>query len=413
MEGTCRARVGAEQQGNALNPFSKVGWRRVHWLFVRRRLRGTSKSRSLERWALRFMHRPPQLNYIARAIARDLAAARQSACVRLDSVWIDGTPQARFKTASRSSTHCELGDLLVVVDRFELRGGVLTPFDSHAVIVQAKLATRHDTMPGGISTANERDLLERADLPSGIALFAGTGRRGPIGTFYLPGSRGLRPFATFLLMPERSAWSSGHAAPFVCGWPEDRSTQRMEDQHEYVEMLKAMCRTPVYGALLHDSRPCEWTRMVRTLLKKYDGVQMKGYGRQMRMYRSATQCTVASAGAGHVDSRSTYHRSEDPPKPASLWWWPATFAPSLAMIRSLRTHHGAEFAGARSPFFRSDLAELFGEAGDDGDDGGDGDGRPGEMATPGDDGGGPAMSVMRVEVVLLRDEEGRPADGHA
>jgi hypothetical protein len=388
-----------------LNPLSTAGWRRLHKLFVLRRLRGKSKSRSLERWALRYMHRPAQLNYIARAIARQFEAAGQSACVRLDSVWIDGTPQARFKTASRPRTHCELGDLLVVVDRFELRNGVLTPFDSHAVIVQAKLAARHDAMPGGLSTANERDLLEAADLASGISIYAGTSRRGYIDTFVLPGGTGLRDFATYLLMPEQAAWSSGHPAPFMSGWPTSRSAQRMDGQLEYVEMLKRMCVAPVYGALLHDTRPCEWTRMVRALLKKYDGVQMKGYGRQMRIYRSTTHCAVPPVGVMRFHPLNP-HASSAHLSPSGGWWWPATFAPSLAMLDSLASHHGAIGLGARNPFYWSEMAELLGD-----DDGGGGDGdfdAPKNLAGPGDDGGGPAMSVLRAEVVLLRDEVASP-----
>ena len=179
-----------------MNPFSTVAWRRVHKAFLKSKAAPGSTTNSLERWALRFMHRPRQLEYLATATVRYLASQGQSACVRFESLWIDGTPQAHYATCSHKTGACELGDLLVVVDRFELAGGRLRPLDSRALIVQAKLANRPTRIPAGPSTTKERDLLEGACRIHGLDLYSGTSGGRPLGHNLLPKMCGLDDYAT-------------------------------------------------------------------------------------------------------------------------------------------------------------------------------------------------------------------------
>lgn len=362
-----------------MNPFSSVAWRRLHRAFVDSRTRGNSKTRSLERWALRFMHRPRQLNYLAGAILRYLADRGHDACIRLESVWIDGTPQARFITPSGRSASCELGDLLVVVDRFELAGGVLRPLDSRALIVQAKLAEDALRIPGGRSTTKERDLLETALVWWGIELSAGTSGGRLIGRYFLPSVFGLRRFATYLLIPRRRVWRKAYPIPYVCAWPMSRASRDMGDHSNYVATLQALCDTPVFGEVLSRRGTCDWTDMVHDLLNNYRVVRMAGYGRQLRVTKSAVHCATSRAdtsGSRHSAMGTTYLGTNGRPSGFT------TREPSLEMMQALQRVHG--------------LNTVLGS-----NDGGNGD--EGTIRYPGDGNGGGAMPILRAEVVIHRD----------
>jgi hypothetical protein len=355
-----------------------VAWRRLQQAFVKSRARGKSKTRSLERWALRFMHRPSQLNYLAGAIVRYLADRGHQVCVRLESTWIDGTPQAKFISSGGKNVSCELGDLLVVVDRFELTVGVLRPLDSRALIVQAKLADDALRMPGGRSTTKERDLLETALVWLGLELHAGTSSGRRIGQYFLPGLFGLRRFATYLLVPRRRAWRNSYPVPYVCAWPTSRGSRHMIEQREYVATLQALCDTPVFGEALSRPGTCDWTDMVHDLLNTYGHVRMAGYGRQLRVTKSAVHCATA-----HAPAASGGHHGTEPPhlRDAGQSSGFTTSGPSAELTRALQSRHGSlKFVGNNGDGTGDRAAELF----------------------PDDHGEGPGICVLRAEVVIRR-----------
>lgn len=349
-----------------MNPFSTVAWKRIHKIYSA----GTSKS--LERWVLRYAHRPNQLNYIAAAIGRYVASQGHSVCVQVDSVWIDGTPQARSGRCAGINTSCELGDLLIVVDRFVKNGSSLSPLDSRALIVQAKIAASPLALPVGQSTTKERRLLEESCRAKGISLWRGAvGSTAKIGAYGLPPvCMGLGKYATYLLVPNQSMWAIPYPTPFVCAWPLVPIANATNGLLSYVQTLQQLSHTPVYGHLLSNPLTCEWSRMVNDLLQGYKNVWMNGYGGQYRINQSRVHCFVASSAS-----------TPQPMLPATQF----ALTPSAALTLSTGGF-GSTVLGASHP-----VPPLPARRG-----GGD---SPPNFDT-GDDSQGPAISVVRVGIIV-------------
>lgn len=349
-----------------MDPFSTVAWKRIHKIY------SAGTSNSLERWVLRYAHRPNQLNYLAAAIGRYVASQGQSACVQIDSLWIDGTPQARSGRCNGPHTSCELGDLLIVVDRFTKNGGVLSPLDSRALIVQAKISASPLALPVGQSTKKERRLLEESCAAKGISLWRGVvGATAKIGAYALPPAcQGLGNYATYLLVPKQSTWAIPYPTPFVCAWPPLPFANATNGLISYVQTLQKLSHTPVYGHLLSNPATCEWSRMVHDLLQGYKNVWMNGYGGQHRINQSRIHCSVAN--------------SASPPLPSSPAA-PSALTPSAALTLSAggfgKTAVGPPHSGPVSASGRG---------------GGD---RP--RPTGSDEASqGPAISVVRVGIIV-------------
>ena len=279
-----------------MDPFDAAAWTQLHATFV------SGGQPSLERWMLRYIHQPKQLDYVADQIAQYLYSKGQEACVQIESVWIDGTPQAEYEACWGSSHACELGDILVVVDRFAQSGGKLSSLDSRALIVQAKIAPSPVAIPVGVSTGKQRLLLEKSCSVAGIGLWKGTpGISAQIGHYDIHNScQGLTGHATYLLVPNGAAGFPPGFAPFTCAWPGTPSGNATQGRIEYVETLKALSYAPLYGKLLSHPAGCEWSRMVYDLLQGYQGVWMNGYGGQYRLNRSTVFCSGGGFGRSVV-----------------------------------------------------------------------------------------------------------------
>ena len=284
-----------------MNPFSTFNYRRVQRAHVTAKAAGIANTPSLERWVLQYMHREAQLDYLARKVCLHLLRHGQLACVQFDSIWVDGTPQAYFTRSDGTGLNCELGDLLVVLDRYLLDPkGALSKLDRRALIVQAKVGIRALRMPwDNHSTRKERDLLEKANLSAGITLKTGTSGGDTIGTYALPGGIGLRDFATYMLYPKRGDWPDGHPDAFVCGWPYARTSRHVTMAMDYVEAIQTLSTVPVYGRALAHASTCAWTEMVEDLLARYRPITMSGYGGLPRVRSSRLHCVgPVSAGLG-------------------------------------------------------------------------------------------------------------------
>lgn len=139
-----------------------------------------ARSGALERRALAYIHNTASLNELAERLSLHLSIRNVRARVRVGSVWIDGTPQAKAQT-SHGPVQCELSDLLVVMNVY--RGGLIK--DRAAVLIQAKVNTSPDEIPPGRSTKKERALLEEYDESQQIELFRDTKATSKIGAYSL------------------------------------------------------------------------------------------------------------------------------------------------------------------------------------------------------------------------------------
>lgn len=259
---------------------------------------------ALERWLLMYLHEQKSTDALALAVMEKLIANGQNAHVRVQSIWVDGTPQAEFSPKDHlphvERPQCELADLLLCV-RLEAPNGQLQR--EHAVLIQAKVATKYNVLPGGDSTKTERELFENCDRDQNITLYAGVNKGTPIGVYKLGNDSdnqayGLRDCASFLLMAI-APWAKTTApiAPLQIGWPLDTSKKKIDPPESFLNAIVNM----VSGTTMRLGREvktdasamdCVWTKMVNDLRGKYQPVLMKGYNGQARIRTSSA--TVSS-----------------------------------------------------------------------------------------------------------------------
>lgn len=267
------------------------GWKAWRRLLARKRGHG------LEREVLKFLHSPVSLRLLAKAVASRVAAPGYQ--VTVQSIWIDGTPQATFTDAAGSLINCELADLLLLVR-------VVIPGWAHSergLLLQAKLSPRHNRLTSGSSTKKERRLLERINRNLALELHKNTARTSPIGRYTLGhciyGYTGLRDCAQYLLAPKAAGWVDvpNTFAPYQVGWPNAYPFPRLTGLSDLSE---AAIRVGIgrIGRAVEDPAMCEWSRLVEDLRGDYTGVAMPGYGHE-RVERGGVVCFLASSGVAN------------------------------------------------------------------------------------------------------------------
>lgn len=175
--------------------------------------------------------------------------------------------------------------------------------NERAMLIQAKIASKYNKIPSGVSTRKERLLFESCDRHEAITLYLGVGRNSPIGTYYLgscPSGRGygLRDCASFLLMA-RAPWQdvADSVAPLQVGWPLNSKRTEIKPAYEYLDSIIEMLSdvAPQLGREVKTgagASSCVWTRMVNDLRGKYEAVTMQGYNGQARVTTSARSITA-------------------------------------------------------------------------------------------------------------------------
>lgn len=255
---------------------------------------------ALERWFLMYLHEQQNIDALAFEIKTRLNATGRSTQVCVQSIWVDGTPQAEFSPEGHSlrtkRPQCELADLLLCV-RIESPNGRLQ--SERAMLVQAKVGSKYNKLPGGSSTKRERQLYEDCDRDQVITLYPGVNRINPIGAYKLgcgsdKEAYGLRDCATFLLMAKRP-WPTvaKSVQPLQIGWPLDKKKTAINPPEAYLEAIMGMVSgvTPSFGREVKtgaSALKCVWTKMVNDLRGNYRSVKMNGYGGQARVTTSAT-----------------------------------------------------------------------------------------------------------------------------
>lgn len=261
------------------------------------RIKGDTGKWALERWCLMYLHEQNNVDALALEIKANLASQGCLAQVRVQSIWVDGTPQAEFSPKGHSprieQPQCELADLLLCV-RWESPDGILQR--EQAMLIQAKVASKYNKIPGGKSTQKERLLFEECDRDKNITLYPGSTRKNPIGSYQLGSAAvkeyGLRDCASFLLMA-KARWpnAEGSPGPLQVGWPRDKKKTEIKPPEPYLDaVIKMVCRTaPALGREVKtgpSAKHCAWTNMVNDLRGRYGKVKMTGYNEQPRVTTS-------------------------------------------------------------------------------------------------------------------------------
>ncbi|MBP5958140.1 hypothetical protein ICA16_20900 [Pseudomonas anatoliensis] len=254
---------------------------------------------ALERWYLMYLHEQDNVDALAFEIKARLAAEGRFAEVQVQSIWVDGTPQAEFSPKghllSKKLPQCELADLLLCV-RWESPNGLLQR--EQALLIQAKVAIKYNELPGGKSTRKERLLFENCNRHKNITLYPGVNRENPIGAYQLGSSAarktyGLRDCASFLLMA-KGTWpvATAPVGPMQVGWPVGKTKTELKPPDSYLDAVISMVsRAPTMGREVKtgaSAANCVWTKMVNDLRGKYGKVSMSGYGGQARVTSAST-----------------------------------------------------------------------------------------------------------------------------
>lgn len=295
------------------NPLSWEYWSKVY------SNKKHNKRASLERWGLRNLHSVETLDHIVSEVKKTYLNNNPHIKVSANSVWVDGTPQAKFTvsnykrvynnspTISGNATqpnlklsrnevlNCELADLLFIFNEFNSQSDFKRV---RAVLLQGKCADKNNILPDGPSTEKERKLFELVNRNEELILYPGTKASGDaIGSYTLGGHMsGLADCAKYLMMPKNEKWnykSPENTEPYVIGWPENLTSKSLGETKNYLDaVISEMLKSQTMGREVkfkngEIDRTCQWSKMVDDLLTGYHDVTMKGYDRQRRFYESS------------------------------------------------------------------------------------------------------------------------------
>lgn len=253
-----------------MSHFGWKNWKRFHSSQVNGRL-----PHGREREVLKYLHRKSSLNVLANRIKKQLP----SKSVFVQSIWIDGTPQATFTDSAGKIGNCELADLLLIV-REELPNGNLV--SERGLLVQAKITPKYNKLTSGKSTVLERRLLERINRDEPLELHRDTTRSGLIGRYILgkneSNTEGLKDCARYLLAPKGEDWGCPFCfSPYQIGWPRNKLSSFLKNTRGFVDAVLSVGVTKNLGRQVCQSNIDEWSRLVNDLRGLYNSKLMNGY----------------------------------------------------------------------------------------------------------------------------------------
>lgn len=255
----------------------------IYWELIKK----FKKGHSFERWSLRHLHHKDYLDHLAEKAVAYNKMIKRPCHVRVNSVWIDGTPQA-FATARTNKVKCELADLLYIVEELDSNGDVIR---KKGVLIQGKNTIHPKKLDSGNSTKKERALFQKLDRTKELVLKVGTSDSSKvIGKYLLDLNvmEGLSDCARFLLMPKHNhpIVRLFEFSPFHITWPKNQTSNKMLNGQSLSECVLGMYEKGGSGREVISPDICEWSRIVCDLENKYEGVKMKGYEQQKRIYSS-------------------------------------------------------------------------------------------------------------------------------
>ena len=171
----------------------------LYWELIKKHKSGNS----FERWSLRHLHQETYLNRLAIAVLRYNKDKNKECNVRVNSIWVDGTPQA-FGAARTNKVKCELADLLFIIEELDSNGDELM---RKGMLLQGKVTRHPKKIDSNNSTKKERTLFQKLDRTRPLTLRAGTkDSTSVIGSYHFDSSEdeGMFDCSRFLLMPKHT-----------------------------------------------------------------------------------------------------------------------------------------------------------------------------------------------------------------
>ncbi|MBT9097441.1 hypothetical protein KFZ76_06915 [Methylovulum psychrotolerans] len=286
------------------------------------------------RWGLSYLHSRYSLNGLARAVAHKLGKSGKHCEVSVESIWIDGTPQAKAQTSSGAIVNCELADLLFLLEEKDVSGMVQK---ETALLIQGKATPKYNKLTSGSSTKKERKLLESMDRSMPLVLFKDTksSSKSQIGSYILGCiPLGLGDCSRYLLMPKSAAWFAPcylSIAPFQVGWPSSINSPYLKRPRSVVEAIQRMALFGDIGKEVIDPSKCEWSRLVNDLRGNYAGIHMAGYGGQARINTSRE--VISFASRLHTSYQSSRNRPPNHPPMTQRSDMEENIVPSISIVK--------------------------------------------------------------------------------
>lgn len=282
-----------------MSHFGWIAWNRLHTAYMAGKLQ-----HGLEREALKYLHRTSSLSVLAHRLAHHMPNWR----IHIESIWIDGTPQASFTDAVGNLGNCELADLLLLVRREQPNGFLI---DERSLLLQAKVTPRHNRLTSGTSTRLERRLFERVDRTLALNLHRDTARTSMIGSYILGASEaghlvGLKDCARYVLAPKAATWKGVCPTctypPYQVGWPYSIQRPELYKPRGLVDTVLAIGLHGTLGRIVLAPPNDQWSQLVADLRGAYVTTFMSGY-KQHRMHQ-ANAFLITSSGPGFWGSGS-------------------------------------------------------------------------------------------------------------
>ncbi|WP_174868414.1 hypothetical protein [Pectobacterium polaris] len=280
-----------------MSRYSKVKWSEMLQKYV--------NSGAMERRGLKYIHDSHSLQELASILACHLEHSGIDASVKVGSIWIDGTPQAKAKVIgnTESEVQCELADLLIL-----LNVGINGALDRRsAVLIQGKIGTNPTKIPPGNSTNKERALLERFDDSHPLEIYKDTRGKSPLNSSSKYNIKtkggGFKQYARYLVMPTMlDSPIVQEFGPFVTGWATRKRGYDLEDIDLFTLIPISLWDGKVGTALLNQSN-CEWTRLVEDITGHYATKKMKRFGGFDRCIDSTMHLSFWDNGAFSITER--------------------------------------------------------------------------------------------------------------
>ncbi|WGL90816.1 hypothetical protein [Serratia marcescens] len=286
-----------------MSRYSKAKWDEMLQKYV--------NSGAMERRGLKYIHDPCSLKELSSVLASHLEYSGINASVKVGSIWIDGTPQAKAKVLgnAESEIQCELADLLIL-----LNVGINGALDRRsAVLIQGKIGTNPTKIPPGNSTNKERSLLERFDDSHPLEIYKDTQGKSLLNSSskynIKTGLTGFKKYARYLVMPTTlDSPIVQKLGPFVTGWATRKRSFDLEDIDLFTLIPISLWEGKVGTALLNQSND-EWTRLVEDIAGHYATKKMKRFGGFDRYVDSTMHLSFCRNGAFSSTERFMHDRS--------------------------------------------------------------------------------------------------------
>ncbi|WP_373555161.1 hypothetical protein AAHV54_16665 [Klebsiella variicola subsp. variicola] len=253
-----------------MSRYSKANWDEILQKYI--------NSGAMERRGLKYIHDPRSLKELSSVLASHLEYSGIDASVKVGSIWIDGTPQAKAKVLgnAESEVQCELADLLII-----LNVGINGALDRRsAVLIQGKIGTNPTKIPSGNSTNKERALLERFDDSHPLEIYKDTRGKSLLNSSskynIKTGLSGFKKYARYLVMPTMlDSPIVQKLGPFVTGWATRKRSYDLKDIDLFTLIPISLWEGKVGTALLNQASD-EWTRLVEDMAGHYATKKMNG-----------------------------------------------------------------------------------------------------------------------------------------